>query len=776
VLNSRFSIRTTILLIVSVLNLLIGLLAGFSVYRSWINYRHAQALQQSTAFLNTLYRAEKTLSLERSNAVPILLTSAGTRRNLLDDLAASRAAADAEIRHIFAGPAESGGDIGGALERTAAGYAKLQTLRYRLDMALLKPSHDRDSRLSDDLFNGTTDLIMAIKDMINDYSLPVYSINPAVTQQMRFKYFVWEITEYAGREYTMLGKLIVENRSPTQELQEKLMNWRGRIEHGWEIAHVLLVSSGLAAKVGSYMDEAETHYFVTFDQIKDMFYGDASASRKTYPMSIELWLELASQAVDSLLALKDSSLQETQKYVDEMEREAKRQIFLSLLMFLCAAALSLYSRTVIVTRVIDPVNAMVMALYKATRGEPYEKPRLSYQNDEIGKLALVLEAFQENALKIRQTSKELEERKNYLNTVLSTMSDGIVAIDEAGTIQLVNKALEKMFGYSESELLGRNAAIFMPAPTDAPPRAYLGPFMTVRKEKYAERSRESLGRHKSGRVFPIEMLVTEMVSNGISYFVGTLRDITERKIAEEEHERYLRDLENSNRELDDFAYIASHDLKEPLRGLHNFSKFLLEDYGEKLDDEGRNMLNTLASLTQQMEGLLNALLHYSRLGRTELSVRETDLNQIVESVISLFSIKIRETEADVKILQKLPVLICDHVRIAEVFQNLIGNALKYNDHKGIKIEIGFRNDHPAHPGETVFFVRDNGIGIADKNLESVFKIFHRLHPRGAYGGGTGSGLTIAKKIISQHHGVIWAESPGMGKGTTFFFTLPQGEK
>jgi chemotaxis family two-component system sensor kinase Cph1 len=247
----------------------------------------------------------------------------------------------------------------------------------------------------------------------------------------------------------------------------------------------------------------------------------------------------------------------------------------------------------------------------------------------------------------------------------------------------------------------------------------------------------------------------------------------ERRRTEEERESYLRTLEKSNRELDDFAYIASHDLKEPLRGLHNFSRFLLEDYSERLDEEGRSMLNTLAELTQRMESLINTLLHYSQLGRTNLSVRPTDLNEVVRSVTDMFSITLAEKQGKVEIAGTLPTVVCDHVRIAEVFQNLIGNALKYADGPGIRIEVGCLATHPRAPDENVFYVRDNGIGIEQKHLDVIFRIFHRLHPRGAYGGGTGSGLTIAKKIVSQHGGDIWAESEGQGKGSTFFFTLPQ---
>ncbi len=773
--SSDLSIRTTLLLIISVLNLMIAVLVGFGVYRSWTRYADAQALQKSTMVINYIFRAQKYLSLERSDAAPIVYTSRATTENLLDELISNRLLADGQIDRVFSA---MGGIkdpvVMGALAKVRSQYAKLQIIRYRLDQALVEPADRRPAHLSDEAFDASTDLIMNLRDLLDGYTAPIYEIDAVATQQIRFKYFIWEITEYAGREYAMMGKLIVENRRPTPALQEQLYGWRARVEHGWEIDHVLLKASHLDKPLGSYMAEAETHYFVTFDQIKDMFYTPGAVpSGAPYPINIELWLELASQAVDSLMSLKDLSLSETQKYVDAMAQNAQRSIVESIVLFACALLLSVYSWSIIMNRVLQPVNAMVTALYKATRGESYVAPPVMNREDEIGKLAIVLQAFQENVRKIRQTSIELEERRSYLNAVLSTMIDGIVAIDEAGTIQLVNNAIERMFGYGEGELLGKNATILMPAATDAPPRLYLEPFMVIRKEKYADRNREAMARRRDGHVFPVEMMVTEMKNGGIVYFVGTLRDITERKIAEEEHDRYLRDLENSNRELDDFAYIASHDLKEPLRGLHNFSKFLLEDYSERLDDEGRNMLNTLASLTQQMEGLLNALLHYSRLGRTEMSIRETDLNQIVQNVMQMFAIKIKETGAVIDVPRKLPKVTCDHVRIAEVFQNLIGNALKYHDGKNPRIEIGCTRAHPQHPGEDVFYVRDNGIGIAEKNLDSIFKIFHRLHPRNAYGGGTGSGLTITKKIINRHGGEIWAESPGKGQGTTFYFTLPQ---
>jgi len=239
----------------------------------------------------------------------------------------------------------------------------------------------------------------------------------------------------------------------------------------------------------------------------------------------------------------------------------------------------------------------------------------------------------------------------------------------------------------------------------------------------------------------------------------------------EAEERHLKELEASNKELEDFSYIVSHDLKEPLRGLQTYSKFLLEDYQDKLGEDGKSKLLLLCDITQRMEKFLGVLLDYSRLGRTSLAVRETDLNQAVQDVINLFAIALKEKNIEVVITHKLPTITCDFVRITEVFQNLIGNAIKYNDKPRTRIEVGYTESHAKHPGEKVFFVKDNGIGIKEQHLNTVFKIFKRLHAKEAYGGGTGAGLTIAKQIIIQHGGEIWAESRGEGKGTTFFFTI-----
>ncbi len=231
------------------------------------------------------------------------------------------------------------------------------------------------------------------------------------------------------------------------------------------------------------------------------------------------------------------------------------------------------------------------------------------------------------------------------------------------------------------------------------------------------------------------------------------------------------ELHQSNKELDDFAYIASHDLKEPLRGIHNFSSFLIEDYAEKLDDEGRSKLETLMRLTKRMETLIDSLLQFSRLGRVDLAVARVDLGEIVSGILDSLAISLRQEGVEVRVPRPLPVVRADRVRVGEIFHNLIVNAMKYNDKPRKWIEIGWDENGAGPP---VFHVRDNGIGIPEKHREAVFRIFKRLHGREKFGGGTGAGLTIVKKIVERHHGRIWLESSA-GQGTTFYFTLQEGD-
>ncbi|KAA3611223.1 MAG: hypothetical protein D8M58_14725 [Calditrichaeota bacterium] len=234
-------------------------------------------------------------------------------------------------------------------------------------------------------------------------------------------------------------------------------------------------------------------------------------------------------------------------------------------------------------------------------------------------------------------------------------------------------------------------------------------------------------------------------------------------------------LSKSNRDLQRFAYIASHDLKEPLRGIHNFSSFLIEDYSDKLGNDGEKKLKTLGRLAQRIELMINALLYYTRIDEHGFENTKTNFNEIIENLKNSILETKNKKNVEFYIDNNLPQFYCDKARVTEVFHNLILNAIEFNDNDRKLIKIGYKannelrlSDSPSH----TFYIKDNGVGIKEKYFERIFVIFKRLNGRENYGSGIGAGLTISKKIIEKHGGEIWLESK-MGKGSTFFFTIKE---
>jgi light-regulated signal transduction histidine kinase (bacteriophytochrome) len=224
------------------------------------------------------------------------------------------------------------------------------------------------------------------------------------------------------------------------------------------------------------------------------------------------------------------------------------------------------------------------------------------------------------------------------------------------------------------------------------------------------------------------------------------------------------DLARANQELDDFTYIASHDLKEPLRGISAYCGILLEDYREKLDDNGRRMMCTLVTLCERLSRLIDDLLAYCRAGRTPESL-DFELDEVFDGALATLGPAIDARGGVVRRVGRLPRVRGDARLLGMVLQNLIANGLKFNDSHPPVVEVGtVDGERPT------VFVRDNGIGIEPRHHDTVFAIFRRLHAQNKYEG-TGAGLAIARKIIDQHSGRMWLESQP-GKGSTFFFTLP----
>ena len=239
------------------------------------------------------------------------------------------------------------------------------------------------------------------------------------------------------------------------------------------------------------------------------------------------------------------------------------------------------------------------------------------------------------------------------------------------------------------------------------------------------------------------------------------------------------DLTRSNEELDAFTYIASHDLKEPLRGVHRYAYQLLEN-SEAIDAENRQRVENLMRLTVRMDSLLDSLLHFSRVGRIDLDMEDSDLNDVLKDAIEMVGARRQNVDCDVQIPRPLPNVLCDPLRVREIFSNLLANSMKYKQLPWANIEVGYiapdektaqPNAPPETAGQVVFYVKDDGIGIDPRHYEQVFRLFKRMHGQNAYGGGVGAGLTIVQKLVQRHGGRVWLNS-GLGVGSTFYFTLP----
>ncbi len=412
----------------------------------------------------------------------------------------------------------------------------------------------------------------------------------------------------------------------------------------------------------------------------------------------------------------------------------------------------------------------------------------SEATDEVGQVSRAFDQMTESMQKsqkelkeanetlestVKEQTQELNAAIEKMQVIFESMSDGVAVVDMTGTISEANAALAKMHNFNQKEQVIGVENLKLIAEKD---RDRVLQDMGETFETRTAALREYTMLRNDGSEYEAEM-ATVALSDGDGNPVGAMaviRDVTERKLAEQQIlqakkqlEDYAHELERSNKELDDFAYIASHDLKEPLRGIYNYSSFLIEDYGDNLDEEGQSKLQTLMRLAQRLEAFLNDLLYYSRAGRAKLDKQETDSSEIIKEVLDTLESSITEHGTTINVASDMPVVVCDRVKVSEVFSNLMTNAIKFNDKDEKWVELGWQKGEDENP---VFFVRDNGIGIKEKNLNKVFKIFTRLHAREKYGGGTGSGLTMTRKIIHLHGGDIWVESE-LEKGTTFYFTL-----
>lgn len=369
----------------------------------------------------------------------------------------------------------------------------------------------------------------------------------------------------------------------------------------------------------------------------------------------------------------------------------------------------------------------------------------------------------------------LQQSEKKYRTLFESSSDAIMLLDENGFFDC-NKATLSMFGLSKKE----DFLKLHPSQVSPPYQPDGVDSLTAANHNIAEAFMtgshlfEWVHRRENGEDFFADVLLTVFLFKKKPVLQATVRDISDRKKADEQIKKLNTELElrvskrtaqleAANTELKDFAYVVSHDLKAPLRGISALANWLATDYADKLDEQGRDFLNLLVQRATRMDSLISGILEYSRVGRVKEEMKLMELDTVVSDVINLLAPPDRVV---VTIETKLPAIVCEPTRIYQVFQNLIGNAVQHLDKPNGEVRVGFLDEG----GLATFYVADNGPGIEAKYFAKIFEMFQTLKPRDEVEN-TGVGLTIVKKIVEMYGGRIWVESK-IGAGTTFWFTLP----
>jgi PAS domain S-box-containing protein len=372
------------------------------------------------------------------------------------------------------------------------------------------------------------------------------------------------------------------------------------------------------------------------------------------------------------------------------------------------------------------------------------------------------------ALMRQQAEQALRESEAKFRELFDGAPVAYHELDMDGVVRRVNRAECALLGYQAEEMLGRPVWEFVAGVDREASRE------AIRRKLSAEQPLEPVQRRyarRDGGELWVE-IHDILVRNAAAQTTGirsALLDITERKRLAEDLERHVEKLARSNGDLERFAYVASHDLQEPLRMVASFTQLLAKRYSGRLDETADRYIYFAVDGARRMQQLIVDLLEYSRVNSKELDLRRTECEAVVQTALQNLSAAIDESGAVIT-RDPLPVLTADAAQLGQLFQNLIGNAIKFRGKAPLRIHIAATDNGP----DWLFSVQDNGIGIDPRHSARIFQIFQRLHTREQYPG-TGIGLAVCQKVVERHGGKIWVESEP-GAGSTFRFTIPKSGK
>jgi PAS domain S-box-containing protein len=354
--------------------------------------------------------------------------------------------------------------------------------------------------------------------------------------------------------------------------------------------------------------------------------------------------------------------------------------------------------------------------------------------------------------------------------LLEAAPDAMVVVNQGGEIVLLNVRAEKQFGYSRDELVGQKVKNIIP---EGFAERLVADGTRTAADALAQQigtGIELSGLRKDGSKFPIEIMLSPLESRAGVLVTAAIRDISVRKKSEEHMLKTARELKRSNDELQQFAYVASHDLQEPLRMVASYTQLLASRYKGRLDSDADEFIAFAVDGANRMQGLIQDLLAYSHAGTDQKVIREVSSENALKGALKNLRATIEESAAVVT-HDPLPAVTADEPQLAQVFQNLIGNAIKYRSAEAPHIHLSATKNGG---NEWIFSVCDNGMGIDPQYSERIFILFQRLHGQKEFRG-TGIGLAICKKILERLGGRIWVDSQ-LKKGSTFYFALPAGER
>jgi PAS domain S-box-containing protein len=425
--------------------------------------------------------------------------------------------------------------------------------------------------------------------------------------------------------------------------------------------------------------------------------------------------------------------------------------------------LTLIFSLVLQKSVLNPMSRLTQTMKKVSEEKDYVIQVEKEGNDEVGAL---VDGFNEMLGQIRQRDEALKEAENKYRSIFENTIAGIFQTSLEGRFINANPALARIFGYdSPEELVDRIKDIGRQIYVDPNRREV---YLRGLQEEGKVTNFEFQSYRKDGSVIWISMnaRLVRGKDGEVLYTEGSAQDITDRKRAEKEVKEKEEELVRSNQELERYAYLASHDLQEPLRMVTSYMQLLERRYKDKLDQDAKEFIDFAVDGAMRMHRLINDLLTYSRVGTRGKALAPTDTEDVFEQSLSNLQVAIEERRVQVT-HDPLPKVMADDVQLGQLFQNLVGNAIKFNQQEVPRVHVSAIQC----PGEWVFSVKDNGIGIDPEFKERIFLIFQRLHCKETYPG-TGIGLAVCKKILERHGGRIWVESE-IGKGATFYFTLPK---